>query len=174
MKARTAPTTVEELLDREAIRDCLITYARAIDRCDRELLESVYWPEGTDNHVLFSGSVAEFIDWVITLLRGMEQTTHALHNILIDLRKNEARVESGFNAYHRQGSENGPVSFTLGGRYLDHMVKRDGEWRILHRIVKMDWLEENHSAPNSGDNLLDLDLVSNRWPDDESYQLFTK
>src|SRR5215472_7373483 len=96
------PTNHEDMLRslvaREAIRDCLMRYARAIDRVDRNLLESVYWPEASDDHGSFHGSAAEFIAWVIPLLETMDQTTHMIGNILIQLDASSARTESYFEA----------------------------------------------------------------------------
>jgi hypothetical protein len=169
---RQTASTLADLLDREAIRDCLITYARAIDRCDRKLLESVYWAEGRDNHVVFDGPASKFIEWVIPLLQTMEQTTHSLSNIFIDLRDEEAKTESQFCAFHRTRHEDRPVTFTLGGRYLDHMVKRSGEWRILQRTTVFDWMQEDHAPIIGAGNVLGVELRTNRYPDDPSYRLF--
>lgn len=41
---------ISELLDREAIRDCLYRYCRGIDRGDEAALRSTYWPDAHDNH----------------------------------------------------------------------------------------------------------------------------
>jgi SnoaL-like domain len=43
----------DELADREAIRDCLYRYSRGVDRCDEDMLRSVYWEDAFDDHVLF-------------------------------------------------------------------------------------------------------------------------
>ena len=44
----------DQLADREAVRDCLYRYCRAIDRCDFELLASVYWRDSTEDHEPFN------------------------------------------------------------------------------------------------------------------------
>ena len=36
---------IQALLDKQAITETLMRYARAIDRRDPELLRSIYWPE---------------------------------------------------------------------------------------------------------------------------------
>lgn len=140
---------IRQLMSREAIRDCLMRYARAIDRMDRVLLESVYWPEATDDHGSFSGAAAEFIEWVFPVLAAMEQTSHRLENILIELRGDEARTETYFEAYHRIPRE-GTDSYDLvvGGRYLDWLQCRNGAWRIRSRRVLYDWMRE---YPDSAD-----------------------
>jgi hypothetical protein len=48
------------LVDKDEIRDVLYRYSRAVDRCDRELLASSYWPDAGDNHGFFVGNAHEF------------------------------------------------------------------------------------------------------------------
>ena len=169
---------LQSLLDREAIRDVLMRYCRGIDRCDRSLLEGAYWPEAIDDHGNFSGKRDEFIDWCLPLLRErMDQTTHFLGNILIRLDGDSAGVETYFEAYHRirrDGAE--PYDAVLGGRYLDRMEKRGGEWRIADRIAIYDWAREYPDSADwtSKDVLgLGLTLQSNR-EGDPSYRILGK
>lgn len=131
---------VRELLDREAIRDCLYRYCRGIDRCDEAALASAYWPGAEDDHVFWKGTIEEFIPWVMPILRSRDQTKHAISNILIRVEGSEARVESYFDAYERARRKGaGPNDILASGRYLDVMEKRDGEWRIARRKVVIDW-----------------------------------
>lgn len=134
---------VEELLAREAIRDCLFRYCRGIDRADAEALRSAYWPDGTDNHGPYQGSAAGFIEWALSMLPQIERGIHQLHNILIEFREGGAAVESYFSAFQRQPGPDGAMhQWDMKGRYLDWFVARDGEWRILHRQVVFDWVVE--------------------------------
>lgn len=170
--------TIRQLMAREAIRDCLMRYARAIDRMDRALLEKVYWPEATDDHGSFSGTAAEFIDWVFPVLAAMEQTSHKLENILIELNGDDARTETYFEAYHRvprEGSE--PCDMVVGGRYVDWLQCRDGEWRIRSRTVIYDWMREypdsaDWSKPLTGSHFeTPIQFKTNRLGTDVSYAL---
>ena len=52
---------VQELLDREAIRDCLYRYCRGIDRLDEQALRSAYWEDATDRHGAYQGPASGFI-----------------------------------------------------------------------------------------------------------------
>jgi hypothetical protein len=166
---------LQSLLDREAIRDVLMRYARGIDRCDRSLLEGVYWPDAIDDHGNFRGSAAEFIDWCLPLLRErMDQTSHMLGNILIQLDGDSAAVESYFEAYHRFRPEAGqPYDAVLGGRYIDRMEKRGGEWRIADRIAVYDWARDYpDSADWSSTDVIGLGLrIQSNRENDPSYRV---
>jgi hypothetical protein len=136
--------SVRMFADREAIRDCLLHYCRAIDRCDAELLRKLYWPEAHDDHGIWSGSAAEYVDWVIPLVQErFKVTQHLLGNQLIELEGQQARVETYFQAFHefREPVE-APSNVLLGGRYLDLLEKRQGQWRILRRRVVFDWFHD--------------------------------
>ena len=129
-----------ELLAREAIRDCIYRYCRGIDRCDADALASAYWPGAEDDHVFWKGPIEEFIPWVLPILKSRDQTQHAITNILIRVDGDKAHVESYFNAYERaRRKDKGPNDIFVGGRYLDRMEQRDGEWRIASRKVVIDW-----------------------------------
>ena len=77
---------LQDLLDREAIRDCLHRYCRGIDRMDEACLRSVYWPDGTDRHGPYQGSAQGFVEWALDKLKAGPRGVHLLSNILIDLR----------------------------------------------------------------------------------------
>lgn len=148
---------------REAIRDCLMRYCRAIDRVDRELLETVYWPEATDDHGSFSGSAQGFMDWVIPLLGSMDQTSHQIGNILFAFHGARVNVESCFTAYHRVRREPGaPYDVIMGGRYVDWFEERNGEWRIRDRSVVYDWVREYPDSADWSAPVLGLTFRTNR------------
>lgn len=132
---------IQALLDREAIRDCLMRYCRGIDRCDEAALLSVYWPEAIDDHGLVKGNALAFAETVLpSLQQRHEVTAHFLGNILIELDGPIARVETYFQAYHRfKQAGSAPFDVILGGRYIDRMEKRGGAWKIAHRVVAFDW-----------------------------------
>ena len=166
---------VQKLIDKDAIRQCLFRYARAIDRVDKDLLRQVYWPEAVDNHGTYNGPVGGFIEHVIPALLEMDQTIHFFGNILIELHGDRAASEAYFFACHRYGMKRGqPKEFTLGGRYLDRFEKRAGEWRILRRDLAYDWVTENNSPADWMNNPLGIPITSHRLPDDTSKLLFAK
>jgi len=162
---------LQELLDREDIRQCLFRYSRAIDRVDEALLRTVYWPGAVDNHGSFNGDAEGFIAWVIPLLQTMDQTMHLLGNMLIEVDGDRSASETYFVAFHRRTGDDGkPVEAHVVGRYLDQMERRGGEWRILHRDCVYDFNFEGQAADWTK-RAFDLDYRTNRKPDDISYRI---
>lgn len=142
--------TLQDLLDREAIRDCLHRYCRGIDRMDEACLRSVYWPDGTDRHGPYQGSASGFVEWALDKLKDAPRGVHMLSNILIDLRGDVAGVESYFHALQADTDGQGqPRESMLVGRYIDRFEKRGGEWRIARRTVVYDWIRQQPMSADS-------------------------
>jgi SnoaL-like domain len=133
-----------ELLDREAIRDCMYRYCRGIDRADEAALRSAYWPDATDQHGRYSGPVEGFFELVKQGHSAAPRNIHQVSNILIEFASEAvAVVESYFNALQRSRRKDGTFSqVLLAGRYCDRFEKRNGEWRVARRVVVYDWVEE--------------------------------
>ncbi|MBY3179889.1 nuclear transport factor 2 family protein [Rhizobium leguminosarum] len=133
-----------ELLDREAIRDCLYRYCRGIDRADEAALRSAYWPDAHDNHGAYSGSSEGFIRLALSIFKTTPRNVHQIANILIEFSSlSEAAVESYFTALQRGPDTGGEIrQMLLCGRYCDLFQKREGEWRIIARTVIYDWIEQ--------------------------------
>ncbi|SMH43402.1 nuclear transport factor 2 family protein [Mesorhizobium australicum] len=141
-----------ELIDREAIRDCLYRYCRGIDRGDEAALRSSYWPDATDRHGAYSGPVEGFIQMALGVFKTNPRNIHQVSNILIEFRSaTDARVETYFNALQRGPGQDGVVrQFLLAGRYCDAFEKRGEEWRVARRTVAYDWVEEQ-TPPEGSD-----------------------
>lgn len=112
-----------------------------------ECLRSVYWPDATDDHGVFSGSATAFVDWIVSLRPSRLRSAHQLANMLIRLEPRAARVETYFLALLRlRGPHGEPYDLSLAGRYLDRMEKRGDEWRIKTRVVVFDWSRQFEDA----------------------------
>lgn len=163
---------VEELADREAIRECLYRYSRGVDRLDADMIRSAYWPDVVDTHLEFKGNAEEFIAWSFPIMGMMDQTMHMIANVLICLDRDKADVESYFYGYHRVTMNDRKIDVIGAGRYLDKFEKRDDEWRIAERLVMTDWFRQYDDSADWDAGLLGqkVDLGS-RMPDDPSYKL---
>jgi len=172
----TSEARLQELWDREMIRDCLYRYCRGIDRVDEAALRSVAWPDGTDRHGPYQGTAEGFVAWALKTLPSIERSLHQVHNVLIEFRPGGAAVESCFTALHRQpGRDGAVVILRMCGRYVDWFERRDGEWRIAERTVVFDWIEED--APPVGSEAERFGLrqpIGGRRPDDPVYDLLAR
>lgn len=163
-----------ELADREAIKDCLTRFSRAIDRIDLKVGADLYWPEGTDDHgSLFNGKFTDYWPFAADLLSKMDATQHLLGNMLIEIDKNDASVETYVLAYHSLTAEGQKTNYIGGARYLDKLQKREDEWRVIERVMVIDWMKNIPDNPNWGVDPIGVQYtVGGRKPDDRSMQLF--
>ena len=77
--------------------------------------------------------------------------SHMLGQSLIRLEGDEAGVETYFIATLMYPPKDGVETLNqLGGRYVDRLVRENGQWRIKHRICVREW---SASQPVAGDFL---------------------
>jgi SnoaL-like protein len=134
-------TTIDELLAKSAICDVQITYCRAIDRMDFDLLRSCFHPDATTDFGFQKGGLDDFLAMARTSLARFSGTTHFTGNQLVQLRGHSAWAEHYTVATHRcPADEQGPVRDLITAvRYVDRMEQRQGAWRIATRVLVLDW-----------------------------------
>ncbi len=137
---------------RLAIQDVLYLHSRALDRLDEPLLKTCYYEESTVDYGTFKGPAQQFAGLVIPALREQYLLTrHVLSNTLVQIDGATARSESLVDAAHLLRDEKQEMLFA--GRYLDLLEKREGEWKIQHRQVVVDWCQHrNLSNEREGDS----------------------
>lgn len=167
------PDRLTELMDREAIRDSLYTYARGVDRGDLQALHAAYWPDACDAHgAMANGPVQNFFAQCELVFAKSPRNVHVISNILIDFQSaTRARVESYFTAYQRLG----PSQVQMTGRYNDLFEKRDQEWRVLDRQVIYDWIDPQ-TAPTEDEatRFGGRTPIGQAYPHDPIYQSLPK
>ena len=126
--------TVQQLSDREQIRDVALRYCRGVDRLDPDCMKSAYWPDAIDDHGNFVGSAHEFSDHCMVAHLRWKWTMHAIYNHLIDLDADGVHACGEiYNITNLCRADTGAID-TWYGRYLDRYEKRGDEWRIIHRV----------------------------------------
>jgi hypothetical protein len=167
----TNVAALQGLLDKQAITEVLHRYSRGVDRCDRAVLATVYWPDAVDDHMMFQGSGEALLDYLCEAIREM-RTAHRISNILIELDSaTHARCESYAWAYHNMVVESGRrEDVVFGGRYLDRFEKRNGEWRIAHRKLVMDYFQRQPASEDLG-VFGALEITGSHAPVDPLYAL---
>lgn len=126
--------TIEQLVAIEACREAARRYSYGVDRLDREVMKSAYWPDATDDHGVFVGNAWEFCDRVVDTHDRWTWTMHTIsnHRVEIDTDGQHARGEAYNISY--LFTELDRRLATWYGRYLDRYQLRGSEWRILHRV----------------------------------------
>ena len=175
-KATAAPDAppsaqaLQELLDKQAIAEVMMTYCRALDHLDEPLLRSVFHPDSRHNHGFVGpssdpsrksepGKPGDFVSYALGVLSGMTRTHHQLGNIFIEVHGDVAYTEAYFTAYHRMRAKGDPkagpnaydteMDLFVSGRYMDRMEKRNGVWKIARRTATTDWQRIDPPSPMS-------------------------
>lgn len=131
--------SLEALLARENIRDCLLRYCRGVDRCDVELIRSAFHPDAHDDHGHFDGRSWELAEKLVeSKSDGTEFTVHLTGSPYVELTSDStAVVETYVMATQRANDEERVRLFV--GRYLDYFERRESAWRIARRRIVHDW-----------------------------------
>jgi hypothetical protein len=145
----TADPQWHELLDKQAITEVIYRYGRSMDRLDRELGQSVFWPEATaDYHQqMYQGTGYGFIDMVMEAHPNFTAHSHQFSNILITIDGDTATSETYGDVTLRRLDEDGQCIDSRNlGRYVDRWERRRGEWRIIERTYLHDFDQRGASA----------------------------
>lgn len=132
----------QRLVAEAEIRRVVARYCRGIDRMDRELVRGCYHDDAREEHGSFSGDVDDYLDWVWRLLAKYDATAHYVAQQLVEFGGGDpdrARVETYGVAVHRTAGGDDHLNLTTGFRYVDRFERRDGAWRIAHRVAVADW-----------------------------------
>lgn len=173
----TSDPSLQSLLDREAIRECVFLYCRGIDRADEDALRGSYWPDATDSHGAYKGPARGFIDIALAKLREGPRMVHHVGNLSITLRGTQAAVETYFLAWQRDRVAGGGEEETfLAGRYVDRFEKRGEAWRVAARVVVYDWVQPMGAAPTASEvaRFGARTPIGARKPDDPWYALLAQ
>lgn len=169
---------LQTLLDRESIRDCLVRLARGEDRRDAALISTAYWPDARSDYGVFEGSFAEYLAWVVPGADAITNTQHVLGQSMIELTGDRARVETQVISYHRVDMGAGERDTCIGGRYLDQFERRNGEWRIAHRLMLYDWYQDWGASIDWSQGVMGLPFSGEQFPGrakgDHSEKFFSK
>lgn len=168
--SQASPQAIQEMLDKQAIAEVMMTYCRALDRMDEEMLRSVFHPDSRHDHGFVGpssdparasadGKPADFVAYALQALSRMTRTHHQLGNIFVEVKGDVAYTEAYFTAYHRMRAKGDPkagpnahdteMDLFVAGRYMDRMEKRNGVWKIARRTATTDWQRLEPPSPIS-------------------------
>ena len=138
-----------EAADRVEIHQTLMRYCRGVDRADEALINSAFHPGAIDDH----GTPRPATELAYGVARtSHRQLMHFTGNVLIELEGDTAYVESYFMSISPSEVDGKTHTRWRAGRYLDRFERRDGAWKIAHRMVVDEWarLDELKAVPTEG------------------------
>lgn len=140
---------VQNLVDRQAIFDCIKRNSRGNDRCDVELVTSSYHSDGLHDLGQTQVSGREYGEHANNAHQKLFDAT--LHNVTMhacEIDGDVAHAESySLGLFLDKGSE---TSRLLAGRYIDRLERRNGEWRIALRRATVEVALEGKSVLPNG------------------------
>ena len=163
----TDALTLQRLLDKDAIWQCVLRYTRGLDRLDIDLFRSAYWQDAQTCHGPVNGSVDDFLDWWLPMQEGRETGQHVVTNHWVEFDGDSgADGETYFFASIKNLGDDSVE--LLSGRYVDRFEKRRGEWRIKTRVLIFDWQATADASAMRG--RLALNHKGSRDKSDPSYE----
>ena len=145
----TESRAVQQLIDKDAIRDLVLCYSRAIDRQDIELLRDLYPEDATDTHGHhFDGSAADFCKFIEASSPHMIYSGHHACNHQIQVDGDKGCGEVYALALHVIPTPTGEqLEDLMAVRYIDNYRRcGDGKWRFSKRVVPYDMHVQRHFA----------------------------
>lgn len=136
----TSEQKVDAALSTIEIRNLGRAYCRAMDRCDADLLKTIWQDGATVKYGVFDGDAREFSDFITAQnLKNSKRLYHTISNDWIEVRGNEAVGEVYVIAVSSADQDGQEKDHFVGGRYIDRYERRNGTWKIAHRSFVLDW-----------------------------------
>jgi SnoaL-like protein len=158
---------IEARLD---IHDVLARFCRGADRCDAALMQSCFHEDAWDEHGVFNGPASEFAAHAaVTLRERFISCKHYMTNEYVEIDGNKATSETYILALMRKREDGRLVDLTISARYLDRFERRNGKWRIAHRLLVSDTVRVD---PVQGENEMNNGRPGGRGEADPSHGLF--
>ncbi|MEN3975411.1 nuclear transport factor 2 family protein [Emcibacter sp. SYSU 3D8] len=129
-------TDLQELRDREDLRETALNFALAVDNVDMTLYRAVFADACEYDLSSFNGQppvTVKAADWAAGIepfLRGFDATQHILSNFGFEIAGDAAVVTAYVQAEHFRSNSAGDDSVTMGGHYRFRMIRTSGGWRI--------------------------------------------
>lgn len=161
---------LEHLLDRQEILDCQLRFSRGMDRFDRESFLSAFHADAVVAAGPFVGEPAALYDWASNLHeQGQSATHHNLLNHTCDIDGDVAHTET---YYLFVGRNRDDTNWIAGGRYIDRLERREGQWKIALRTNAIEWSGMVPTLPIPFADVpgINLNGVPSRSKEDPSYQ----
>ncbi len=127
---------LQALLDRAAIQDVLLRYARGVDRKDLRLVATCFTSDAAYDGTLGKGRIADALTALVGAIERYDGSMHFIGNHAIEIAGDAATSEAYCLAHHVL---KGGGRLVVAVRYLDDLVRREGRWQIAARTAQVEW-----------------------------------
>jgi len=126
--------------DKAAIAELIARYNYAIDHEDYQGWANTFAPDGVFHGIIGTFAAHKELDKFIAAVQKLAAASpnlrHYVTNILTDITGDEARCRC-FLLMTSTTKERGST-IAAAGEYEDRLVKRNGQWLFLERVVRVD------------------------------------
>ena len=143
------------LIDNEAVRETLYTFAQGVDSRDWSLLQGVFletFEYDYSSHRAGSEGQIDAVDWVAHARKRFETmiaTQHTMTNPRVTLEGDTAICRMYVEAWHLAELDDGEDWCTIGGEYINHLLRGpDRRWRISRLCLNRRWTIGNPAVLN--------------------------
>ena len=140
---------LQELLDKKACEEVIHRYGRTQDWLDDDGQMSCFWPDAEVDFGFFKGNGADWVTTVMAHEREAPRRWHLCTSVIVQVDGDTAKAECYGIAVGGREADSAMNDTMYGGRYLDELEKRNGEWRISKRTYILDWSHEFPDALES-------------------------
>lgn len=131
---------VQELIDREKIREVVHRYCWAVDRGTLEEVMAFFDDDSCELRLIpgktYLGKAAVQKWYGIYIQNRMEVLRHLIHNQIISIEGDTAVSKSYFDAVGDLKGE----SITVAGFYEDTLLRVRGKWKFTQKVIRLDFL----------------------------------
>ncbi|WP_395334530.1 nuclear transport factor 2 family protein [Novosphingobium sp. BL-8H] len=140
---------LHELADKDAIRDLIHRYCRAVDRIDVPLGHSIWHDDGHADYGadFYQGPGKGVIDRICADHARLLSHSHQVANVLVAIDGDRAGSEAYVNGTMRARRGEDVLHIAVWGRYCDRWERRAGRWGLVHRTVVFDHEEMRVVTP---------------------------
>ena len=137
--------SIQEISDRIEIDDLLTRYTVAIDTKDWGLLDTCFVPDAKLDYTQTGGIEGEYPavrEWLEKALSVFPVTVHYISNSTVELDGDAANARTYvINPMGFQNPDGSMHMFTVGGYYVDKLVRTDSGWRIRERMEESAFMD---------------------------------
>jgi ketosteroid isomerase-like protein len=137
--AREPQVLLQELLDRELIRDLVHRYCWAVDKGELADVMALFHEPCTlilAPGKRYEGRAAVQRWYAVYMQNRMEVLRHLIHNQVMSLNGDTAASKSYFDAVGDLKGE----SITVAGYYEDKLLRVGNEWKFTEKVIRLDFL----------------------------------